>query len=683
MAGTITRGKIVRADLAQWDGRTETYSRIDATGGTVTGLAIGNEVDVLQVFGSGSSRTRGTIADAVQQIGSSRNVTLVFAPGTWTIDVNLTIPSNLTCHIPAGCIFSVDSGITLTFSGDVHVEDPEGWYSGSGTVVVSRESAHGNVWHRSAAERTASVTPSNFSYPPGDDRRYSTFANFCSVISQGVEGHLYSDHSISAAHDITGDARIIVHGERTITLTATASYMLKHSGELTIDASSGELLFDADTKATNTCLHSTNNIPNLKNVRFLDSNAGVLGGDSADGSTYDNVLGDAVWENVVATNCANVGYALRGHATAASRTASLVLKNCRTTGTTGSGDLWSSGFGFLTHFSGMKRIRFEGGDFTGDSGARNTNALECSHAEIFGGFYHDVLRGPTLGENTQNFSIIGAIVKSCSDIGVAVDTTNGVSQTVGIGVVADCVMNACGRAFRSTCSHIKVTGNHAYECTDTTGVFAFAGTSNSYIYVDDNHVYSTSGSSAFTAFIATGTTVSVIYGRNYTNSTQRNAIQEASGCSSTRSSVRTVTANTDVISTDHEGVIYVDASSGAVDVDLPDEATIKQTGFWFRLIALDTTNQITITFQGGAASGETVNGGTSLAIAAGSPTLREYLFHCKDGPNGVWYAIGFPPATPAYTATNVTTDRTYDADTALVAETNDVLGMLLRDLGLR
>lgn len=174
MAGTITRGKIVRADLAQWDGRTITYSRIDATGGTVSGLAIGNEVDVLQVFGSGSSRTRGTIADAVQQIGSTANVTLVFAPGTWSIDAALTIPSNLTCHIPAGCIFSVDAGITLTFSGDVHVEDPESWYTGSGTVVVSRTSQHGSVWHRTAAERSASHTPSNFGYPPGDSRRNGT-----------------------------------------------------------------------------------------------------------------------------------------------------------------------------------------------------------------------------------------------------------------------------------------------------------------------------------------------------------------------------------------------------------------------------------------------------------------------------------------------------------------------------
>jgi hypothetical protein len=166
MAGTITRGKVIRADLAQWDGKTATHTRIDATGGTLTGLAVGNEVDVLQVFGSGTNRTRATIATATNFINTTP-VTLVFAPGTWTIDASLTIGANFTCHIPSGCVFSVDSGQTLTFSGDVHVEDPDTWYTGSGTVVVSREAAHGTVWHRTAAERTATVTPADLAHPPG------------------------------------------------------------------------------------------------------------------------------------------------------------------------------------------------------------------------------------------------------------------------------------------------------------------------------------------------------------------------------------------------------------------------------------------------------------------------------------------------------------------------------------
>jgi hypothetical protein len=130
--GTITRGKIQRGDLANWDGKTPTATRPDATSGTVTGLVIGNEVDVAQVYGDGS-RTLGAISAAVQKIAGT-NVTLVFAPGTWTIDDDLTIPSNFTCHIPAGCVFDVSAGKTLTINGHVqaglyHV------FSGAGTVT--------------------------------------------------------------------------------------------------------------------------------------------------------------------------------------------------------------------------------------------------------------------------------------------------------------------------------------------------------------------------------------------------------------------------------------------------------------------------------------------------------------------------------------------------------------------
>jgi hypothetical protein len=186
MSGTIRRGKAVRADLALWDGRTSTYTRTDATGGTITGLAIGNEVDVLQVFGSGTDRTRAAIASATNHIGSS-SVTLVFAPGTWTIDDDLTIASNFTCHIPAGCVFSVSSGKTLTFSGDVIVEYPSSWTTGAGSVVVSRQAAHGEIYHRSTAEIAASVTPEVYAYGPahveGHILRYIPQAEHAAILA--------------------------------------------------------------------------------------------------------------------------------------------------------------------------------------------------------------------------------------------------------------------------------------------------------------------------------------------------------------------------------------------------------------------------------------------------------------------------------------------------------------------
>ena len=129
----VTKGKILRQDLELWDGVNKTAVRKDSTGGTVSGLVLGYEVDVLASYGNGENYTWQTINDCVRRIGSA-SVTLIFNPGTWTIDQDLTIGSNFTCRIPAGCVFNVSSGKTLTFSGPV-IRDSSTWTSGSGTVT--------------------------------------------------------------------------------------------------------------------------------------------------------------------------------------------------------------------------------------------------------------------------------------------------------------------------------------------------------------------------------------------------------------------------------------------------------------------------------------------------------------------------------------------------------------------
>ena len=169
--GVVKRGKIQKSDLLGWDGKTLTGSRVDATGGTVTGLVADYEVDVLEVFGSSTNYTLSTISQALQHIGSS-NVTLVFAPGTWVIDDDLTIDSNLTCRIPAGCTFDVASGKTLTISGAV-LAQASSWWSGSGTVN-GRSSIPGVFFVRTAAEISASIWGTDHSYKPVDARRYGT-----------------------------------------------------------------------------------------------------------------------------------------------------------------------------------------------------------------------------------------------------------------------------------------------------------------------------------------------------------------------------------------------------------------------------------------------------------------------------------------------------------------------------
>ena len=131
--GSVVRGLLLRRDMAIYDGKVSSVSRVDATGGTISGLPVNDFVDVLQVFGSGTAFTIGTIDAALRYIGTTNKVCLLFGPGTWVIDADITIPANLSNHIAAGCVFAVSSGKTLTFSGPVYVEH-DTWFSGSGTV---------------------------------------------------------------------------------------------------------------------------------------------------------------------------------------------------------------------------------------------------------------------------------------------------------------------------------------------------------------------------------------------------------------------------------------------------------------------------------------------------------------------------------------------------------------------
>ena len=100
--GAIQRAKINRADLGLWDGGTKTITRPDATSGTVTELTVGEEVDILQVYGAGTNRTLATLSNAVQRVGSSV-VCFLIGTGTWLITDDITVPSTISCRIAAGC----------------------------------------------------------------------------------------------------------------------------------------------------------------------------------------------------------------------------------------------------------------------------------------------------------------------------------------------------------------------------------------------------------------------------------------------------------------------------------------------------------------------------------------------------------------------------------------------------
>lgn len=131
----VIKGKALRQDLALYDGNNINRQRKSSSGGYVSGLAIGDEVDVLMVHGQGQNRTQTTIQNCVNSLGSL-NRSIKFSPGTWTIESNTTVPANLTAIIPAGVVFSISSGITLAFSGPVKT-DSDNFKSGSGTLTYT------------------------------------------------------------------------------------------------------------------------------------------------------------------------------------------------------------------------------------------------------------------------------------------------------------------------------------------------------------------------------------------------------------------------------------------------------------------------------------------------------------------------------------------------------------------
>jgi Chaperone of endosialidase len=84
----------------------------------------------------GVARTQATIAAALAAIGATPTLlSLTFTgDGIWTVTSNLTIPSNVTLHIPPGVTVNRASGVTLTIQGVVWAAS-NSWESGPGSTV--------------------------------------------------------------------------------------------------------------------------------------------------------------------------------------------------------------------------------------------------------------------------------------------------------------------------------------------------------------------------------------------------------------------------------------------------------------------------------------------------------------------------------------------------------------------
>lgn len=84
----------------------------------------------------GTARNQATIAAALAAIGATPTLlSLTFTgDGVWTVTSNLTIPGNVTLHIPPGVTVNRASGVTLTLQGVVMAAS-NAWESGPGSTV--------------------------------------------------------------------------------------------------------------------------------------------------------------------------------------------------------------------------------------------------------------------------------------------------------------------------------------------------------------------------------------------------------------------------------------------------------------------------------------------------------------------------------------------------------------------
>ncbi len=196
---TITKGLIQREDFANYDGKTLVATRTDSTGGTLTGTRLGDAVDVRTVYGGGTA-SQGAIQKAIDSLGSN-NIALLLTPETWTFASNLTIAANFTIIVPAGCILSPASGITLTIAGVLFRK--HGTYTGgAGTVTISgtdllagAADTQVNIYGADSGAADAYVIATNASissYAAGQTFRFkaanaNTGASTINVDGQGVK----------------------------------------------------------------------------------------------------------------------------------------------------------------------------------------------------------------------------------------------------------------------------------------------------------------------------------------------------------------------------------------------------------------------------------------------------------------------------------------------------------------
>jgi hypothetical protein len=106
----------------------------------------------------GTALTSATLSCRIMAIRANRQ-TLMIPPGTWTINANLTVPSNIGLWVAEGAMFNISAGITLTINGSLTAPMAP-IVSGAGSVVFgARVSEISPYWFGAACDDATNDAP--------------------------------------------------------------------------------------------------------------------------------------------------------------------------------------------------------------------------------------------------------------------------------------------------------------------------------------------------------------------------------------------------------------------------------------------------------------------------------------------------------------------------------------------
>lgn len=145
----------------------------------------------------GASQTVATLTDLYALASVSVATQVTIAPGTYTMNANLTIPAYVSLYVPSG-VTIITTGYTLTINGPCEIGDYQ-VFSGTGAVVFGRPSRLNPLWWGAVGDDSTDCT--------------SAIAAFISCLeaSDGASGHIpfgiyrHTGISVSKAIKLTGD----------------------------------------------------------------------------------------------------------------------------------------------------------------------------------------------------------------------------------------------------------------------------------------------------------------------------------------------------------------------------------------------------------------------------------------------------------------------------------------------